>query len=172
MRAVGTSPGMGRMPARYGRESETDCVRSRRADVGIPGDPDSPETWRDYGDPTRAWSVRWRADGVTRREILASALARIAPRLPTYETAVVLDRALASPGLRRAQANKAAWLALVAYARHACTDYDDLLAEGYDRDSARHFVCDDINVALVSWGSTMRVTGEEPLDDGEDAPWA
>ena len=109
---------------------------------------------------------------MTRREALASALARIAPRLPPYETGAVLDRASASPGLRSAQAEKAAWLTLVAYARHVCTEYEDLLAEGYDRDSARHFVLDDINAALASWGSAMRVTGEDTPDDADGAPAA
>lgn len=98
---------------------------------------------------------------MTRSEAIAAALARIAPRLPAFEAGTVRDRALVSPGLRTAQVENAAWLALVAYARHACTEYDDLLAEGYDRDSARHFVRDDINAALALWGSGRRVPDEE-----------
>lgn len=84
---------------------------------------------------------------------MAAALARLAPRLPDFEAQAVLDRALASPGLRGAAAETAARLALVAFARHLFTEYDDLLAEGYDRDSARHFVLDDLNAALVAWGA-------------------
>ena len=104
---------------------------------------------------------------MTRSDALSAALARIAPRLPPFETGAVIDRALSSPGLRTAQVETAAWLALVAYARHVCTEYDDLLAEGYDRDSARHFVRDDINAALALWGSAKRVPDEE-ADEGDD----
>lgn len=105
-----------------------------------------------------------------RRAAVAAALARLAPRLPTFEAGAVLDRALASPGLRGAAPETAARLALVAFARHALTDYDDLLAEGYDRDSARHFVLDDLNAALEAWGAAPipEETGGEASED--DAP--
>jgi hypothetical protein len=95
-----------------------------------------------------------------RREAVAAALARLAPRLPEFETEAALDRALASPGLRRAAPETAARLALVAYARHVFTDYDDLLADGYDRDSARHFVLDDLNAALAAWGAAPILDAE------------
>jgi hypothetical protein len=36
--------------------------------------------------------------------------------------------------------------------RHALTDYDDLLREGYDQDSARFFVASDIAAVLSNWG--------------------
>ncbi|KAB1073514.1 DUF2293 domain-containing protein [Methylobacterium planeticum] len=88
-----------------------------------------------------------------RREAVAACLRRLAPRLPAFEAEAALDRALASPGLRRAAPDTAARLALIAYARHAFTDYDDLLAEGYDRDSARHFVLDALNAVLADWGA-------------------
>ena len=106
-----------------------------------------------------------------RREAVAAALARLAPRLPAFEADAALDRALASPGLRGAAPETAARLALVAYARHVFTDYDDLLGEGYDRDSARHFVLDDLNAVLAEWGSRRRVSEEEtaaPEDDESD----
>ena len=106
-----------------------------------------------------------------RREVVAAALAVLAPRLPDFESETVTDRALSSPGLRGAAPETAAWLALVAYARHACTEYDELLDDGYDRDSARHFVLDDLNGALAGWGVRRRVSGEEtqgPEDGPED----
>ena len=65
---------------------------------------------------------------MNRREAVAAALAQLAPRLPAFESEAVTDRALASPGLRNARPDNAAWLALVAYARHVFTEYDDLLA--------------------------------------------
>jgi hypothetical protein len=107
-----------------------------------------------------------------RREAVAAALARLAPRLPPFEAEAVLDRASASPGLRRAMPETAARLALVTYARHVFTEYDELLADGYDRDSARHFVLDDLNAALAAWGASPipeaeAAVGDEP-DDGPD----
>ena len=98
---------------------------------------------------------------MNRREAVAAALAQLAPRLPDFETEAVIDRALASPGLRNARPDNAAWLARGTDARHGFTEYDDLLAEGYDRDSARHFVLDDLNAALAGWGSRRRVSEEE-----------
>ncbi|ACA15048.1 conserved hypothetical proteinn [Methylobacterium sp. 4-46] len=96
----------------------------------------------------------------TRRERIAQAVARLAPRLPAFEAEAILDRALASPGLRGAAPENAAWLGMVAYARHVFTEYDALLAEGYDQDSARHFVLDDLNAVLAGWGVRRRI-GEE-----------
>ncbi|WP_144758733.1 DUF2293 domain-containing protein [Methylobacterium dankookense] len=110
-------------------------------------------------------SGRQEGDGVNRREAVAAALQRLAPRLPDFEAESVLDRALASPGLRRAAPENAAWLALVAFARHAFTDYDDLLDEGYDRDSARHFVLDELNAVLTGWGA--RPIPEDQADSEE-----
>lgn len=64
----------------------------------------------------------------------------------------MIDRALDSPGLRTASPENAAWLALVAYVRHTLTDYDDLLRQGYDRDSARFFVAGAMRETLEGWG--------------------
>ncbi|GJE76582.1 MULTISPECIES: DUF2293 domain-containing protein [Methylorubrum] len=104
-----------------------------------------------------------------RRAAVAAALRQLAPRLPAFEAEAVLDRAMRSPGLRLALPENAAWLALTAFARHTFTDYDDLLAEGYDRDSARHFVLDDMNATLSEWGSRRLVSEEE---DEADEPLA
>ncbi len=108
---------------------------------------------------------------VNRRTAVADALAHLAPRLPDFEADSILGRALASPGLRGAAPGTAARLALVAYARHVFTDYDDLLAEGYDRDSARHFVLDDLNAALTTWGAApVPEADAEAGGDPEDDP--
>lgn len=95
------------------------------------------------------------------RTDIEQALRRLAPQLPKHEFGVVLDHALDSPGLRSATPEAAAWLSLVAYVRHAITDYDDLLAEGYDRDSARHFVMDHMQAALTRWGVRRRLASDE-----------
>ncbi|MGY2051190.1 DUF2293 domain-containing protein [Methylobacterium sp. JK268] len=99
--------------------------------------------------------------GLTRREEVAEALVRLAPRVPDFEAEAIVDRALASPGLRGAAPETAAWLGMVAYARHVFTEYDALLAEDYDQDSARHFVLDDLNAVLAEWGVRRRIGEDE-----------
>jgi len=95
------------------------------------------------------------------RSAIAAALRHLAPRLPAHEFSAVVDHALDSPGLSVASPENAAWLSLVAYARHTMTDYDALLAEGYDRDSARFFVADALEALLAAWGVRRKLTPEE-----------
>jgi hypothetical protein len=94
---------------------------------------------------------------VARIEALEEALRRLAPRIPRHELGAVIDHARASPGLRTAAPEAAAWLSLVAYIRHALTDYDELLDEGYDAESARFFVRESINEVLEEWRAARRV---------------
>ena len=86
------------------------------------------------------------------RPTIEAALRRLAPKLPAHEFGAVIDHARDSEGLRYAAPETAAWLSLVAYTRHVFIDYDELLAQGYDRDSARHFVADDMAAKLTEWG--------------------
>jgi hypothetical protein len=95
------------------------------------------------------------------RADIEAALRRLAPRMPAHEFGAVVDHALDSPGLRSAAVKNAAWLSLVAYVRHRLTDYDALLADGYDRDSARHFVLAEIETILADWGVRRRLSAEE-----------
>ncbi len=97
---------------------------------------------------------------MSRREAIEASIRALAPRIPRHELGAVADHALDSRGLRQAAPERAAWLSLVAYIRHVLTDYDDLLAEGYDADSARFFVRDAIDEVLEGWGATRRV-GED-----------
>jgi hypothetical protein len=107
---------------------------------------------------------------VNRREAIEQALKILAPRIPRHEFEAVADHALGSRGLRNAVPEAAAWLSLVAYVRHSFTDYDGLLGEGYDPDSARFFVLDDMNAVLEGWGSPRRVDGRvDGSADPEDA---
>ena len=94
---------------------------------------------------------------MNRRSDIEAALRHLAPRIPKHEFGAVADHALDSPGLRTASAEAAAWLSLVAYVRHTFTDYDTLLGEGYDVDSARFFVVEEINILLEHWGAERRV---------------
>jgi hypothetical protein len=63
-----------------------------------------------------------------------------------------MDHALDSTGLRHAAPEEAAWLSLVSYVRHQFTDYDDLLAQSYDQESARFFVAGELAAVLRGWG--------------------
>ncbi len=71
------------------------------------------------------------------------------------------DQALHSRGLKTASAETAAWLSLVAYARHTYTNYDELRDEGYERDAARFFVLDELNRILAAWGVARAVSSKE-----------
>jgi hypothetical protein len=85
------------------------------------------------------------------RAAIEAALRRLAPKIPPHEFGAVTDHALDSAGLRSASPESAAWLSLVAYVRHVFTDYDELLTQGYDRDSARHFVAGEMEATLRAW---------------------
>lgn len=91
---------------------------------------------------------------------IGEALDRLAPRVPDFEREAILDHALDSRGLSTATPETAAWLSMVSYVRHVMTDYDALLAEGYDRDSARFFVADATSEILEGWGC-RRLLDEE-----------
>jgi len=102
----------------------------------------------------------WEAD-VAKRSEIETALRRLVPRIPGHEFAAVVDHAVDSPGLNVATPERAAWLSLVAYVRHTFTDYDELLREGYDHQSARHFVADEITAILNGWGARRRLGAED-----------
>jgi len=95
---------------------------------------------------------------VAKRSDIEMALRRLAPRIPPHEFSVVVDHAMDSPGLSASSAQAAAWLSLVAYVRHDLTEYDALLEQGYDRDSARFFVAAETDAILDRWGVRRRVS--------------
>jgi hypothetical protein len=98
---------------------------------------------------------------VTKRSDIEKAIRRLAPLIPTHEFGAVADHAMDSPGLHGATAETAAWLSMVAFVRHVLTDYDTLLEEGYDHDSARHFVADDMRAVLAEWGVSRPLNARE-----------
>jgi hypothetical protein len=100
-------------------------------------------------------------NGLAKRIDVEDALRRLAPQLPPHEFGAVVDHAVDSSGLRSSTPETAAWLALVAYARHVLTDYDELLEQGYDRDSARFFVAGEIQAMLDGWGVRRRLSDDD-----------
>ena len=98
---------------------------------------------------------------MAKRGDIEIALRRLAPGIPAHEFGAVVDHAVDSPGLKPASPETAAWLSLVAYVRHVFTDYDDLLIQDYDQDSARHFVADEIAAVLNDWGVRRRLSADD-----------
>lgn len=98
---------------------------------------------------------------MAKREDIEIALRRLAPGIPAHEFGAVVDHAVDSPGLKPASPETAAWLSLVAYVRHVFTDYDELLIQDYDQDSARHFVADEIAAVLNDWGVRHRLSADD-----------
>ena len=98
---------------------------------------------------------------MTRRTEIEAAIRRLAPKIPKHELGAVLDHAVASRGLRSAAPETAAWLSLVAYVRHALTEYDELLAGGYDPESARFFVMAEMAAVLAGWGVRRHLGTED-----------
>ena len=95
------------------------------------------------------------------RAELRKALHHLAPTIPEFESGAVIDHAEMSPGLANATPETALWLSMTAYIRHVFTDYDALLDDGYDVESARHFVLDATNEKLAEWGVKRRISAAD-----------
>ena len=85
-----------------------------------------------------------------RRRALAKALTLLLPMAPYADIEKIRVDA-GAVHMKALPPSVAVWLATVAPVRHAHTDYETLLEEGYDRDAARFFVIDRINAVLTSW---------------------
>lgn len=99
--------------------------------------------------------------GTKRQDALLKALRGLIPRAPLADFAPILQAAGAAK-LKTLPPGIAVWLAAIAHVRHVHSDYDELLADGYDRDAARFFVKDAIDEVLLAWGCQRRLDGDEP----------
>ena len=97
--------------------------------------------------------------GAARRREIGKALTALLPMAPYADTEPIREMALARK-MRELPPSIAVWIATVTHVRHVHTAYDELLAEGYDRESARHFVIDEINRVLTSWRATRMLEEE------------
>ncbi|MBX3596829.1 MAG: DUF2293 domain-containing protein [Rhizobiaceae bacterium] len=88
-----------------------------------------------------------------RQRALAKALTALIPLAP-YADAEAIRSEANSAHMKTLPPSVAVWLATVAHIRHQHTDYEKLLEEGYDRDSARFFVIDETNEVLTRWRAT------------------
>lgn len=97
-----------------------------------------------------------------RNRAIAKALTLLIPMAPYADTEAIRADA-AAKHMKTLPASVAVWLAAVAHVRHQHTEYESLLEEGYDRDSARHFVLDEVNAVLTTWRATrlLEADGEE-----------
>ncbi|MGI9350039.1 MAG: DUF2293 domain-containing protein [Rhizobiaceae bacterium] len=74
---------------------------------------------------------------------------------------IAMEKIAMAGHLRHLPPSISAWQAVTTRARHAYTDYDQLLDDGYDVESARHFVLDDINGKLGEWGCAEQISEHE-----------
>lgn len=98
--------------------------------------------------------------GTKRQKEMRKALRALLPRVPLGDAEAILAGALAGH-LRHLPPSISLWQATTSHVRHVHTEYDALLAEGYDRDSARHFVLDAMGNMLRDWGCNRTVSGAE-----------
>ncbi|MDI6028009.1 DUF2293 domain-containing protein [Corticibacterium sp. UT-5YL-CI-8] len=98
-----------------------------------------------------------------RRRSIAKALTLLVPLAP-YADAEKIRADAGGRHMKTLPPSIAVWLATVAHVRHMHTDYDKLLGEGYDRDSARFFVLDQVNATLTHWRATRLL---DPDDEAE-----
>lgn len=104
-----------------------------------------------------------------RQAAISRALAGLAPMMP-LEDALSVKALVARRHMRVLPADRAVWLAMVTHIRHTRTDYDNLLADGYDRDAARFFVIEDINDVLRQWQATRLLDPNEEIEVPSNAP--
>jgi hypothetical protein len=95
-----------------------------------------------------------------RRRALAKALTALLPAAPYADIEAIRVDAGAKH-MKTLPPAIAVWLAAVAHIRHQHTDYEKLLAEGYDRDSARFFVIDRTNEVLTIWRATRLLDADD-----------
>ena len=95
-----------------------------------------------------------------RRRAIAKALTALLPMAPYAD----MEKIRADAGAVHMKAlppSIAVWLATIAHVRHAHTDYEKLLEEGYDRDSARFFVLAQTNETLTRWRATRLLDADD-----------
>jgi hypothetical protein len=95
-----------------------------------------------------------------RQRAIAKALTVLLPLAPYADTEKIRTE-VGARHLKTMPPAIAVWLAAIAHIRHEHTDYEKLLAEGYDRDSARFFVVDQTNAVLTRWRATRLLDPDE-----------
>ncbi|KPH82020.1 hypothetical protein AE618_05875 [Bosea vaviloviae] len=103
--------------------------------------------------------------GTQRQQSIRKALRALAPGIPLADAQAVV--ALAERRhMKDLPPTTALWLALGSHVRHVHTDYEHLLADGYDREAARFFVVDDTDAVLAGWGCQRSVADLPEVEEG------
>jgi hypothetical protein len=95
-----------------------------------------------------------------RRRAIAKALTALLPLAPYADMEKIRTDA-GAVHMKTLPPGIAVWLATIAYIRHVHTDYEKLLSEGYDRDSARFFVIEQTNTVLTRWRATRLLDADD-----------
>lgn len=98
--------------------------------------------------------------GTRRQQAIRKAIRETVPLVPFSDAEPIFARASGAT-MKALPPSVAAWLAVTSHVRHVHTDYDALLAEGYDRDAARFFVREAMEQVLTGWGCRRRVEDQE-----------
>lgn len=98
--------------------------------------------------------------GTERQRAIARGLTLLIPLAP-WSDAEAIRQAAGAKHLKALPPSVALWLATIAHVRHRHTAYEALLEEGYDRESARHFVVDETNAVLTTWRATRLLDPDE-----------
>lgn len=106
--------------------------------------------------------------GTKRQQAIRKALRALAPGIPLADAETVLALA-GRVQMKALPPSTALWLALGSHVRHSHTDYDRLLAEGYERDAARFFVAEAIDDVLSGWGCQRSILDED-AEEGAEQP--
>jgi hypothetical protein len=101
---------------------------------------------------------------LSRRVTLQRCLRQWLPAIPEWEAGTIIAHCLDSASLRQVAPQGAVRLAAVAFVRHACTDYEALLEQGYGVEAARHFVAATIDEVLAGWGAPAPLCGSGDHD--------
>jgi hypothetical protein len=96
-----------------------------------------------------------------RRRAIDKALTVLIPLAPYADAEKIRENA-GAVHLKTLPPTTAVWLATIAHVRHLHTDYDQLLSDGYDRESARFFVIEETNQVLTNWRASRFL---DPDDD-------
>lgn len=95
-----------------------------------------------------------------RRRAIAKALTALLPLAP-YSDMEKIRTDAGAVHMKTLPPTIAVWLATIAHIRHMHTDYEKLLSEGYDRDSARFFVIEQTNTVLTRWRATRLLDADD-----------
>lgn len=101
--------------------------------------------------------------GTKRQQAIRKALRALAPAIPLADAEAVV--ALAERRhMKDLPPSTALWLALGSHVRHVHTDYEQLLADGYEREAARFFVMEETDAVLTGWGCQRSVADSEEAE--------